>query len=90
MLLQPQLERILDSVVAAVEEGDKAKDAGKLEDRVGANALELRKANYALQAKGADIDAPVPLAAAPIRSAAVTTTTEWPRTAMAVTWVEGA
>ena len=90
VLLQTQLERVLESVVSAVETGDKAKDAGKLEDRVGGNALELRKANYALQAKGADIGAPVPLAAAPIRSAVVTTTTEWPRTAMAVTWVEGA
>jgi len=90
VLLQPQLERILESVVGAVEEGDKSKDAGKLEDRVGGNALELRKANYALQAKGADIDAPVPLAASPVRSAAVTTTPEWPRTTMAVTWVKDA
>ncbi|GER24170.1 hypothetical protein NCCP1664_26650 [Zafaria cholistanensis] len=90
VLLEAQLERILESVVAAVEEGDKAKDAGKLGDRVGGKALELRQANYALQAKGADIGAPVALAAAPVRSAAVTTSTEWPRTAMAVTWVENA
>ncbi|HXF02261.1 MAG TPA: hypothetical protein VN601_04655, partial [Arthrobacter sp.] len=46
VVLESQLTRIMDSVAASVSDADKARDAGKLEPRVGGAALTVREANY--------------------------------------------
>lgn len=85
-VVQPdQLDRILESVADTVAAGDKAKDAKKLTSRVGDRALALRKINYSQRGDDVKVPAPDPVAAAPLRSAAVTTSTDWPRTLMVVT-----
>ncbi|EMY34665.1 hypothetical protein D477_008418 [Arthrobacter crystallopoietes BAB-32] len=85
VLLDGQLNRILDSVAAAVAAGDSAQDAKELTSRVGGSALTLREANYAVRAENSDVAAPAPVAAEPLRTAMVSTTASWPRTAVAVT-----
>lgn len=82
---QDQLNRILESVADTVAAGDKAKDAKKLTSRVGDRALALRKVNYSQRSDDVKVAAPDPVVAAPLRSAAVTTSTDWPRTLMVVT-----
>jgi len=82
---QDQLNRILESVADTVAAGDKAKDAKKLTSRVGGRALALRKVNYSQRSDDVKVPAPDPVVAAPLRSAAVTTSTDWPRTLMVVT-----
>ncbi|MGP5220089.1 hypothetical protein [Arthrobacter rhombi] len=90
VLQEDQLDRILESISDTVSSGDKARDAKKLTARVGGDALSLRKTNYSQRSDGLKIPAPGTVAAAPIRSAAVTTTTKWPRTAMIVTQAKDA
>ncbi|MET1036336.1 MAG: hypothetical protein ABWX68_13975 [Arthrobacter sp.] len=90
VLLDVQLEGILDSIAETVAEGDAAKDAKKLQSRVGGRALELRETNYSQRADGIKVPAPAAVGAGPVLSAAVTTTTEWPRTVMVVTKAEKA
>lgn len=85
VLLDVQLERILASVAETVAEADSARDAKKLESRATGQAQLLRKANYGQRAKGLKVAAPAAVAEGPVLSAAVTTSTEWPRTVTAVT-----
>ncbi|WP_417233996.1 hypothetical protein [Arthrobacter sp.] len=85
-----QLNRILESVSDTVAAGDKAKDAKKLDSRVAGKALSLRKTNYTQRGDGVKTAAPGVVAAGPVRSAAVTTTTTWPRTLMVVTQAKDA
>ncbi|WP_336712817.1 hypothetical protein [Arthrobacter sp. USHLN218] len=85
VLLEGQLNRILDSVEAAVTAGDSARDAKELAPRVGGSALTLRKANYTVRAENPDLAAPAPVSAEPLKTAMVGTTAAWPRTAVAVT-----
>ena len=85
VLLDGQLNRILDSVEAAVSAGDSARDAKELAPRVGGSALTLRKANYTVRAENPDVAAPAPVSAEPLKTAMVGTTAAWPRTAVAVT-----
>ncbi|GLB66801.1 hypothetical protein [Arthrobacter mangrovi] len=85
VLLDGQLNRILDSVEAAVTAGDSARDAKELAPRVGGSALTLRKANYTVRAENPDVAAPAPVSAEPLKTAMVGTTAAWPRTAVAVT-----
>jgi hypothetical protein len=85
VLLDGQLNRILDSVEAAVSAGDSARDAKELAPRVGGSALTLRTANYTVRAENGDVAAPAPVSAEPLKTAMVGTTAAWPRTAVAVT-----
>jgi hypothetical protein len=85
VLLDGQLNRILDSVEAAVTAGDSARNAKELAPRVGGSALTLRKANYTVRAENGDVAAPAPVSAEPLKTAMVGTTATWPRTAVAVT-----
>ncbi|MFT4468470.1 hypothetical protein ACMX2H_01045 [Arthrobacter sulfonylureivorans] len=82
---ESQLTRIMDSVAASVSEADKARDAGKLKPRVGGAALTVREANYTVRAENGKAQAPVPVAAGPILTSMVSTSTEWPRTVVTVT-----
>ncbi|MFB0833212.1 hypothetical protein ACX8Z9_00520 [Arthrobacter halodurans] len=90
VLLDVQLEGILDSIAETVADGDAAKDAKKLQSRVGGRALELRETNYGQRADGIKVAAPAAVGAGPVLSAAVTTTTDWPRTVTVVTKAEKA
>ncbi|MGF9661496.1 hypothetical protein AAIH25_06470 [Arthrobacter crystallopoietes] len=85
VLLDGQLNRILDSVEAAVSAGDSARDAKELAPRVGGSALTLRTANYTVRAENGEVAAPAPVSAEPLKTAMVGTTAAWPRTAVAVT-----
>jgi len=85
VLLPGQLTRIMDSVGAAVSAGDSAKDAKKLKDRVTGPALTMRSANYRVRAGKGEIDPPVPVSAGPVLTSMISSTPEWPRTAVAVT-----
>ncbi|MEV7648110.1 hypothetical protein [Arthrobacter sp. NPDC089319] len=85
VVMESQLTRIMDSVAASVSNADKARDAGKLEPRVGGAALTVREANYTVRAENGKAPAPVPVAAGPILASMVSTSAEWPRTVVAVT-----
>ena len=91
VILQPQLDRILEQVSAAAKSADADKSDKGLTARFDDSALELRKVYYAGLAKGVKYSvAPVPeIAATPIRAAAVTTTTSWPRLVTVVTQGSG-
>ncbi|MCQ1952924.1 MULTISPECIES: hypothetical protein [Arthrobacter] len=85
VIVDSQLTRILDSVAGTVEAGDAAKDASMLKPRVGGAAYAMRAANYAVAAKSADHEAPVPVAAETLRTQSIGTAADWPRTVVAVT-----
>ncbi|MCC9203499.1 hypothetical protein [Arthrobacter sp. zg-Y769] len=89
VIMDSQLNRILESVADTVEAGDAAKDAAMLRPRVGGAAYAMRSANYAVAAKSADHEAPVPVAAKTLRTESVGTAAGWPRTVVAVTQGEG-
>jgi hypothetical protein len=92
VILQTQLDRILKNVADEATAGDKSKDVKDIQSRFGGAALEVRKEYYAASAKGVSFTAsPVqPIVAEPIKAAAVTTTTDWPRTIMVVTQASSA
>ncbi|NKX54577.1 hypothetical protein [Arthrobacter mobilis] len=85
VLLPGQLTRIMESVGAAVAAGDSAKDPDKLKDRVTGAALTMRSANYRVRAGKGDVQPPVPVSAGPVLTSMISSTSEWPRTAVAVT-----
>ena len=85
VVLDSQLERILADVAGTVQAGDSARDASVLTPRVTGAAYAMREANYAVTAKSADHDAPVPVAAETLRTQSVSATDSWPRSIVAVT-----
>ncbi|MCO1338161.1 hypothetical protein BJH93_04515 [Kocuria polaris] len=89
VLLEMQLERILSGVSRAIEAGDEDLDASLLEGRLGGDALSDRRSNYKQISDEVDGVKPLePVVAGPVRTSAVTTTTDWPRTVLAVTGEE--
>ncbi|WP_146009037.1 hypothetical protein [Zhihengliuella halotolerans] len=89
VLLEMQLERILSGVSRAIEAGDEDLDAGLLEARLGGDALSDRRSNYKQISDEVDgVKLLEPVVAGPVRTSAVTTTTDWPRTVLAVTGEE--
>lgn len=89
VLLEMQLERILSGVSRAIEAGDEDLDAGLLEGRLGGDALSDRRSNYKQISDEVDgVKLLEPVVAGPVRTSAVTTTTDWPRTVLAVTGEE--
>ncbi|WP_309082106.1 hypothetical protein [Zhihengliuella sp.] len=89
VVLETQLERILTDASETIAAGDEAQDVEALRPRMDGTALALRALNYQQRQDGLEVDPAEPVAAGPILSAAVTTDTAWPRTAVAVTQVEG-
>ncbi|GAA4363271.1 hypothetical protein [Paeniglutamicibacter cryotolerans] len=85
VLMPEQLKRILDSVSTTVSESDKKRDAKTLGYRAAGGALRLRKANYKLLSDGVKVRVATPFSVDVIRSAAVTTSTDFPRNIMIVT-----
>ncbi|TDK27618.1 hypothetical protein E2F48_00280 [Arthrobacter crusticola] len=88
-VLEPQLERILDSVATTVAEADAAADSKLLQPRTAGAALELRTAGYAVRAKDKKASAPAPVAGSPVLTRIVPAAGEWPRTVLALTKGEG-
>ena len=84
-LLASQVERIATSVATTVASGDNAKNAQELEPRVAGMALAVRTANYKIRAAVETEAAPEPVNATKLLANVVTTTAEWPRSAMIVT-----
>ncbi len=84
-LLQGQLSRILNDVALSAANGDKGKDAKQLQNRFNGPALEIRAARYLLQQRSKKVASLESIAAGPISFSLPAATSQWPRTAMAVT-----
>lgn len=89
VLLDAQFRRILEQVASAVDAGDAAKDASKLEPRVAGPELEVRTQNYKIRSRVGSYEARMPVRATKLLTTVVTDKRSWPRTVMAVTQGEG-
>jgi hypothetical protein len=89
VLVDAQFRRILEQVASAVDTGDAAKDAAKLEPRVASTELEVRTQNYKIRSQVATYEARMPVRATKMLTTVVTDKRSWPRTVMAVTQGEG-
>ena len=89
MLLDAQFRRILEQVASAVDAGDAAKDAAKLQPRVAQPELEVRTQNYKIRSQVGSYEARMPVRATKLLTTVVTNKRSWPRSVMAVTQGEG-
>ncbi|WP_346925467.1 hypothetical protein [uncultured Arthrobacter sp.] len=89
VLVDAQFRRILEQVASAVDAGDAAKDASKLEPRVAGPELEVRTQNYKIRSQVGSYEARMPVRATKLLTTVVTEQRSWPRTVMAVTQGEG-
>ena len=89
VLLDAQFRRVLEQVASAVDAGDAAKDASKLEPRVAGPELEVRTQNYKIRSQVGSYEARMPVRATKLLTTVVTDKRSWPRTVMAVTQGEG-
>nr|WP_082699184.1 hypothetical protein [Arthrobacter sp. EPSL27] len=89
VLVDAQFRRILEQVASAVDAGDAAKDASKLEPRVAGPELEVRTQNYKIRSQVGSYEARMPVRATKLLTTVVTDQRSWPRTVMAVTQGEG-
>ncbi|WP_427006944.1 hypothetical protein [Pseudarthrobacter sp. H2] len=89
VLLDAQFRRILEQVSGAVDAGDAAKDASKLQPRVGQTELEVRTQNYKIRSQVGSYGARMPVRATKLLTTVVTQQRSWPRSVLAVTQGEG-
>jgi hypothetical protein len=89
VLLDAQFRRVLEQVAGAVDAGDAAKDASKLEPRVAQTELEVRTANYKIRSQVGSYEARMPVRATKLLTTVVTKKRSWPRSVLAVTQGEG-
>ncbi len=89
VLIDAQFRRILEQVAGAVDAGDAAKDASKLEPRVAQTELETRTANYKISSQVGAYEPRMPVRAAKLLTTVVTSKRTWPRSVMAVTQGDG-
>jgi len=89
VLLDAQFRRVLEQVAGAVDAGDGAKDASKLEPRVAQTELEVRTANYKIRSQVGSYEARMPVRATKLLTTVVTKKRSWPRSVLAVTQGEG-
>lgn len=89
VLVDAQFRRILEQVASAVDAGDAAKDASKLEPRVAGPELEVRTQNYKIRSQVGSYEPRMPVRATKLLTTVVTEQRSWPRTVMAVTQGEG-
>lgn len=89
VLLDAQFRRILEQVAGAVDAGDAAKDAGKLQPRVAKTELEVRTQNYKIRSQVGSYGARMPVRATKLLTTVVTQKRSWPRSVLAVTQGEG-
>ncbi|MEO5779983.1 hypothetical protein [Arthrobacter sp. PAMC25284] len=89
VLLDSQFRRVLEQVAGAVDAGDAAKDAGKLEPRVTDTEMQIRTQNYKIRSQVGAYEARMPVRATKLLTTVVTNDRSWPRTVLAVTQGEG-
>ena len=89
MLLDAQFRRVLEQVASAVDAGDAAKDAAKLQPRVAKSELEVRTQNYKIRSQVGSYEARMPVRSTKLLTTVVTNQRSWPRSVMAVTQGEG-
>ncbi|MCU1555823.1 MAG: hypothetical protein JWM13_3309 [Arthrobacter sp.] len=89
VLIDAQFRRILEQVAGAVDAGDAAKDASKLEPRVAQAELEVRTQNYKIRSQVGAYEARMPVRATKLLTTVVTKKRSWPRSVLAVTQGEG-
>ena len=89
VLVDAQFRRILEQVASAVDAGDAAKDASKLEPRVAGPELEVRTQNYKIRSQVGSYEPRMPVRSTKLLTTVVTEQRSWPRTVMAVTQGEG-
>ncbi|WP_427130591.1 hypothetical protein [Pseudarthrobacter sp. S9] len=89
VLLDAQFRRVLEQVAGAVDAGDAAKDAGKLQPRVAQSELEVRTQNYKIRSQVGAYEARMPVRATKLLTTVVTNKRSWPRSVMAVTQGDG-
>jgi hypothetical protein len=89
VLIDAQFRRILEQVAGAVDAGDAAKDASKLETRVAQAELEVRTQNYKIRSQVGAYEARMPVRATKLLTTVVTKKRSWPRSVLAVTQGEG-
>lgn len=89
VLVDAQFRRILEQVSSAVDAGDAAKDASKLEPRVAGPELEVRTQNYKIRSQVGSYEPRMPVRATKLLTTVVTEQRSWPRTVLAVTQGEG-
>ncbi len=89
VLLDSQFRRILEQVAGAVDAGDAAKDASKLEPRVTHSEMQIRTQNYKIRSEVGAYEARMPVRATKLLTTVVTDDRSWPRTVLAVTQGEG-
>ena len=89
VLLDAQFRRVLEQVAGAVDAGDAAKDAAKLQPRVAQSELEVRTQNYKIRSQVGSYEARMPVRSTKLLTTVVTNKRSWPRSVMAVTQGEG-
>lgn len=89
VLVDAQFRRIMEQVASAVDAGDAAKDASKLEPRVAGPELEIRTQNYKIRSQVGSYEPRMPVRATKLLTTVVTEQRSWPRTVMAVTQGDG-
>jgi hypothetical protein len=89
VLIDAQFRRILEQVAGAVDAGDGAKDASKLEPRLALTELEVRAQNYKIRSQVGAYEARMPVRATKLLTTVVTNKRSWPRSVLAVTQGEG-
>ncbi len=72
VLLDAQFRRILEQVASAVDAGDAAKDATKLQPRVAGPELEVRTQNYKIRSQVGSYEARMPVRATKLLTTVVT------------------
>ena len=85
VVVEPQLERIVDDVVAAVQRGDADLNADELTGRVAGQALRVREDSYRNVSIKEDYAPRDPISADQILASWMTRDAEFPRTVYAVT-----
>jgi hypothetical protein len=89
VLLDAQFRRVLEQVAGAVDAGDAAKDAAKLQPRVAKSELEVRTQNYKIRSQVGSYEARMPVRSTKLLTTVVTNKRSWPRSVMAVTQGDG-
>lgn len=89
VLVDAQFRRVLEQVASAVDAGDAAQDASKLEPRAAGPELEVRTQNYKIRSQVGSYEPRMPVRATKLLTTVVTEQRSWPRTVMAVTQGDG-
>lgn len=79
-----QIRRIVERIAAVAKQADETRDTRLIGTRFTGAAYELRKANYTIRGKDAEVDAPPAISAEQVCVALPQQTDSWPRTVFTV------